>query len=858
MTGTTIENIYRKYQYYLLGFLSFVLILTILFLGSEIGLSDNGDFKRVMSASSLSFETMDKSFVYIPSYIINLPGNGFLRDTFHILFDKSGYITYPSIQVAFVRISVIINLLINRLTGAATSLYRLKVLGIMYSLCYAAVLSYLFAQIRLSKWWVDLIGKLIIIIVLCDVGYVTYFNSFYGEALQIISFVLIAGVAIRIMTWMLHKVENIAADSRLDSSISTTDYQSSGLEDQSLMNSGISTTDYHVTDLAPKSAVGSETRSGKGDVIFKKSSLATDSLIIAFSCLVYGWTKFANIPAAIFLCLGLEAILWYHSRKKWPIAASAFVLVILIAVYSSIPSWMSYDTTYNAIFYGALMDTDTVTAAEYLKELGLDTEMVELSGTNAYTVSVPDIVTSDTAPSNTITSNTAASDTAASNTAASNTAVSDTTASDTAVSHTVSKNSYLDNIARVSKLQLLSLYLRHPCLFWKAIRQSFHHSGMIRPYYLSNYDSSYSRFTLSSRFSLWNTIRGFWGFDTTAGNIAVLIAFSIMLIILLWNKAVVPCMIFLSAFWLFSFYTLATPFISNGYGDLAKHMLAFEQIIDAGFIAVLITAIGSRSKKDSKESAMGQFKKNGLSMNKRITLNVITTVLLTVLILPYLSNTFVNFIHKMDNHTSLEPGAYIEIGSYCGQPLLWQVLSAENGSAQLLCTEAIMLSQFSYSNENYWSISSLRKWLNTSFLSCFTDQELESLINAAHPIILSNSHKHLATSGNRDFFCSHLAEVSAINHSQAYQYTEYDLVSLPGIEDIASLAAVGRSISLNTRYWLDTPYYNNSNMVRCVYPDGKIYFRDAKEAAGVRPVIFIDTHTALSGYGSLRSCFRLR
>ena len=237
-----------RIQPYLLGAAALLLALCILFAGGEIGLSDNGDFSRVMRASSIARTVDDSRFVYISEYRIVLQDRSAAENVFGILFGSEGVNVYPSIQLLFTRVSVVLNLIVNKLSGAPMTTYRLGVLGVLYAVCYAAALELLFRQIHLRRRWMDWGVKLLLLLVLCDGDYLVYFNSFYGEALQIIAFVLVAAAAVRIL-------------SRRDCSV-------------------------------------------------------WDAVWAALACILYGWSKFANIPPAILLCLALEAILWRRSRSR--------------------------------------------------------------------------------------------------------------------------------------------------------------------------------------------------------------------------------------------------------------------------------------------------------------------------------------------------------------------------------------------------------------------------------------------------------------------------------------------------------------------------------------------------------------
>lgn len=717
-----------RIQPYLLGAAALLLALCILFAGGEIGLSDNGDFSRVMRASSIARTVDDSRFVYISEYRIVLQDRSAAENVFGILFGSEGVNVYPSIQLLFTRVSVVLNLIVNKLSGAPMTTYRLGVPGVLYAVCYAAALALLFRQIHLRRRWMDWGAKLLLLLVLCDGDYLVYFNSFYGEALQIIAFVLVAAAAVRIL-------------SRRDCSV-------------------------------------------------------WDAVWAALACILYGWSKFANIPPAILLCLALEAILWRRSRSRIPVCAMAGAFVLLCAIYLAVPSWMAYETNYNSVFYGILKQADADEAERYLSELGLDPSLADLRGTNAYA---------------------------------------------TGISQTVEERGCRDQIASLSRVRLLIFYARHPAMLCASIDASLRSCGSIRPYYLSNYDSSHPRFTLSSRFTAWSSLRARLGFDTPAGNIAVLIAFLAMMILLLWRRSRFDCVLSVIAVAGCCLYCMIVPYISNGAGDLAKHMFAYIQFMDA---AVLVLFVGAAAGCAA------------LGLRRWIPAGVAFAALL-VLVVPPASAAYTAHAVRQQTHTAVESGAYVQFGAQDGQPLQWLVLSVEGNRAMLLCQTQVAVRSFSADNSNLWSESDLRTWLNSDFTAAFSATERTCMLSFSHPQLLSDANLESATAGDRDLYCDHLPRTCAANADEAYQNAVTDLVTLPDLTQIETLYASGCGTARGGLWWTASPYFSNENMVRCVFPDGTVRFRDAKDTAGLYPVICVCTDVLTEGDGSLANSFRL-
>ncbi len=210
----------------------------------------------------------------------------------------------------------------------------------------------------------------------------------------------------------------------------------------------------------------------------------------------------------------------------------------------------------------------------------------------------------------------------------------------------------------------------------------------------------------------------------------------------------------------------------------------------------------------------------------------------------------------------LQPGSHLVLGTLEGSPLTWLVTDIRDGHAELLCTQIVDTLPFSRDNANLWQESSLRDYLNGEFPErVFSESEQALLCAARHPVLLSRPNKTRAETGTLDFGCSHLAEYVGVGYERAYQCETRDMVSLPDAALIMRLSREGYGLADSESYWLTTPYFENGSMVRCVYPDGCVYFQDAKEARGVRPTVYLrleDTAAGIrSGTGSLSDPFRL-
>lgn len=198
-TLTALAERYRRWNGLLFGALALTVVLCVLFAGEDVGLSNNGDFGRVMQACSLSYGDRVPSYTYVDAYTIDLSHGSWPANLKAILLGTEGLKSYPSIHVPLVRLSVALNLVVNKVMGWEMGVYHIGVLGAVYAVLYAAAIGLLCAQVRLRRLWGDLLVKLAGLAVLCDIGYVAYFNSFYGEALEHVMLVFCAAMLLRAM-----------------------------------------------------------------------------------------------------------------------------------------------------------------------------------------------------------------------------------------------------------------------------------------------------------------------------------------------------------------------------------------------------------------------------------------------------------------------------------------------------------------------------------------------------------------------------------------------------------------------------------------------------------------------------------
>ena len=728
---------YDRFGPFLLAALAAVIMALVLFSGGGAGLSNNGDFGRVLSTNSLDYAESTGSFAYEDTFRMVFQGDSAGEKLWNLLFNLDNTAAYPSIHLVFVRASLAGNLALNVLTGQSLDTYHIQVLGLIYLLCYAGLLLLLFRSFKLPSLWCDLLVKLAVLFVLCDEGYITYFNSLYSEPVQMLGLLAMAAFGLRLLS--------------------------------------------------------------------RRGSPGWNAGWYFLSCVVYGWSKFINLPEAALCALGMGAVLFLRAEKKyrkWLCGGAAACVAVLGAVYLSLPGWMDYETNYNAVFYGVLKDTTPEQTEQYLSDLGLPDYMAEYANSNYYMDRV--------APAR-------------------------------------ESEQFRADFSQVSKFDLLFFYLSHPGYYLEKLDVAMAHTGFIRPYYLSNLDSTHPRLTFAGRFGGWSWLRSQLPVNTwlAAGLITAAGCWA------LWQAAAgrkgagrdkrSAALLVLTLLGAMA-YQFLIPTVTNGEGDLAKHMFAFAQFIDL-LLLLLLAWLGYRLSVPERAGRPAAVLAGGTA-----------GALCLLLAVP----AGISLVRERLPHDGLEAGSYVQLGVWEGEPLLWQAVERqEDGSWLLLAAEAVDSRPFDRDGDlgsSRWSDSDLRAWLNGDFLtSAFDQSEQEMLVTGSHRVLLSIADRSLAGSGFNDFFAFHVPAYSDRGMEEAVAMDCTDAVRLPDIGLMASLSRAG--LLSGPPCWMDTPYFNNGSMVRILGADGYFYMRDAADQWGVRPVVALAAGTELTGSGSVGDPF---
>ena len=153
-----------------------------LFVPPVIGLANNGDFGKVIGGFNLAAPMEDEYKFASTTYS----------------FDPQRHLSFEfySTQVVLVAAAVAL----SRLLGNAAT-FDLRFIGLVHGLLYLAALWIVLPLLRTLDRRARLLCWLLLILVYCDVMYVSELNSFFMDTAAFVFFLLTAGFVCRILKW---------------------------------------------------------------------------------------------------------------------------------------------------------------------------------------------------------------------------------------------------------------------------------------------------------------------------------------------------------------------------------------------------------------------------------------------------------------------------------------------------------------------------------------------------------------------------------------------------------------------------------------------------------------------------------
>lgn len=175
--------ILRNVNYPIAAFWLVIIIGTVtLFCKPVIGMADNGDFYRVISTNGV-YELNPKDQ--------NLYFGYFNKDYGIYKYNNDNEKNFTSTQGIFIKLAVYINEIFNK-----NYVFDIRLMSWMFLIAEALgiylIVKALTTELIKDKYKMTI--TLVTILIFCDTGYLAYYNSFYGEALNISFFLLSIGI----------------------------------------------------------------------------------------------------------------------------------------------------------------------------------------------------------------------------------------------------------------------------------------------------------------------------------------------------------------------------------------------------------------------------------------------------------------------------------------------------------------------------------------------------------------------------------------------------------------------------------------------------------------------------------------
>jgi len=196
----------KKRNYFSLYLVFLIFLTLLLFAKPFIGIADNGDYSRVIQPFGFIMDNVPRFYYALEDFHLSTVNNqqAFLTSIKNIIALKlENQSDYSTTQSFFIKTAMLGNYFAKLVFHKDAAVFDIRFLGLTYIIFYSIGL-YLFNQkSNFQKPQLKIVQLLLTLFMFCDVGYLVYFHSFYGEAAILVSFFLIVGF----VSWMIHDEE---------------------------------------------------------------------------------------------------------------------------------------------------------------------------------------------------------------------------------------------------------------------------------------------------------------------------------------------------------------------------------------------------------------------------------------------------------------------------------------------------------------------------------------------------------------------------------------------------------------------------------------------------------------------------
>lgn len=188
----------------LLPWVSFVCVLIlctcVLFFPEPVGLSDNGDFGRIFYVNNMRYsDAADNNYLFKRYYTMDVAEGGLLSQIVGLMATSEDQVSYSSPHFVFVKAAKLLNFFSNRLCGYSIGNFDIVWLALLYIAVLAAA-AFLIVKFFGRYGWIQQVCAMgLFLFLFCDMGYLLYFNSLYGEAVQFFCLLLLIGAGLQLV-----------------------------------------------------------------------------------------------------------------------------------------------------------------------------------------------------------------------------------------------------------------------------------------------------------------------------------------------------------------------------------------------------------------------------------------------------------------------------------------------------------------------------------------------------------------------------------------------------------------------------------------------------------------------------------
>ncbi|MBR0469663.1 MAG: hypothetical protein IJJ55_00445, partial [Clostridia bacterium] len=153
----------------------FVLVFSVLYLGDNVGLSDNGDFRRVLLVNNLEYENDDNYYyLFKQDYRMKIEGNTIGEKIEYLCRNNDEAEIYNSPHFVIIKASKVMNFLINTMLVRDERHYNIGCLAFIYTLMLSLAAWGIFTFFADFSRKVKITVLVIFVIMFCDSGYILY------------------------------------------------------------------------------------------------------------------------------------------------------------------------------------------------------------------------------------------------------------------------------------------------------------------------------------------------------------------------------------------------------------------------------------------------------------------------------------------------------------------------------------------------------------------------------------------------------------------------------------------------------------------------------------------------------------